>query len=211
MAVSAVVPEDREDSSEHVLANSASVSINDLETAFSSAKGKSASSTITLGKWSRTNWAAAFPSCPSNTCYWKPSVSELSSYRRVHQGQIHVHIPEKFMWRIEWNNIWSIKLGVRTYTIEGYSILIEQIITELLSEVTDAYMSVLHIWPTPNIRPLPRSKSRDKAWNQVLLSVWSHFIFRNALQLAARTRHGKRLSPKLTILILIFETKSNHF
>lgn len=61
IAVSAVVPEDREDSREHVFANSASVSINDLITTFSSAKGKSASSTMTLGKWSRTNCAAAFP------------------------------------------------------------------------------------------------------------------------------------------------------
>ena len=69
IAVRAVVPEDRADSREHVFANAASVSINDLVTTFSSSKGKSASSTITLGKWSRTNCAAHFPSCPSNTCY----------------------------------------------------------------------------------------------------------------------------------------------
>ena len=50
IAVSAVVPEDREDSIEHDLANSASVSKNDLVTTFSSSKGKSASSTITRGR-----------------------------------------------------------------------------------------------------------------------------------------------------------------
>lgn len=69
IAVSAVVPEEREDSREHVFANAASVSINDRVTTFSSSKGKSASSTMTLGKWSRANCAAPFPTCPSNTNY----------------------------------------------------------------------------------------------------------------------------------------------
>jgi len=50
IAVKAVVPEDREDSIEHVFANSESVSKNDLATTFSSSRGKSASSTITLGR-----------------------------------------------------------------------------------------------------------------------------------------------------------------
>lgn len=40
IAVRAVVPEDREDSREHLFANAASVSINDLVTTFSSSKGK---------------------------------------------------------------------------------------------------------------------------------------------------------------------------
>lgn len=50
IAVSAVVPEEREDSREHLFANAASVSLNDLVTTFSSSKGKPASSTMTLGK-----------------------------------------------------------------------------------------------------------------------------------------------------------------
>ena len=69
IAVSAVVPEEREDSREHDFAKAASVSMNDLATTFSSSKGKPASSTITLGKLSRTNFAAKLPSCPSNTYY----------------------------------------------------------------------------------------------------------------------------------------------
>lgn len=61
IAVRAVVPEDRDVSRVQDLAKAASVSINDLVTTFSSSKGKSESSTMTLGKWSRTNCAAAFP------------------------------------------------------------------------------------------------------------------------------------------------------
>lgn len=61
IAVSAVVPEDRDVSRVQDLAKAASVSINDLVTTFSSSKGKSESSTMTLGKWSRTNCAAPFP------------------------------------------------------------------------------------------------------------------------------------------------------
>lgn len=70
IAVRAVVPEDRADSREHDFAKAASVSINDLVTTFSSSKGKSASSTMTLGKWSRTKFAAPFPPCPSNTYHF---------------------------------------------------------------------------------------------------------------------------------------------
>lgn len=50
IAVSAVVPEERTDSRQHDFANAASVSMNDLVTTFSSSRGKSASSTMTLGK-----------------------------------------------------------------------------------------------------------------------------------------------------------------
>lgn len=50
IAVRAVVPDDKADSIEHDLAKAASVSMNDLVTTFSSSIGKSASSTMTLGK-----------------------------------------------------------------------------------------------------------------------------------------------------------------
>ena len=55
------MPEDRDVSRVQDLAKAASVSINDLVTTFSSAEGKSESSMMTLGKWSRTNCAAPFP------------------------------------------------------------------------------------------------------------------------------------------------------
>ena len=71
IAVSAVVPEERLDSREHDFSNAASISMNDLVTTFSSFTGKSASSTMTLGKCSRTKCAAVFPPCPSNTCFPK--------------------------------------------------------------------------------------------------------------------------------------------
>lgn len=64
MAVRTVVPELREDWREHVLS---SVCINDLKTIFSSSRGKSASSTIILGRLSRTKLAASFPPWPSKT------------------------------------------------------------------------------------------------------------------------------------------------
>lgn len=50
IAVSAVVPEDKAESREQDFAKAASVSMNDLVTAFSSSNGKSASATIILGK-----------------------------------------------------------------------------------------------------------------------------------------------------------------
>lgn len=50
IAVRAVVPEERDDSREHDFAKAASVSTKDLVTTFSSSIGKSASSTMTLGK-----------------------------------------------------------------------------------------------------------------------------------------------------------------
>lgn len=50
IAVSAVVPEDKAESREHDLAKAASVSTKDLVTTFSSSNGKSASSTMILGK-----------------------------------------------------------------------------------------------------------------------------------------------------------------
>lgn len=69
IAVSAVVPEDKSESAEHDLAKAASVSKKDLLTTFSSFKGKSASSTMILGKKSRTKIAAPFPPWPSKTCH----------------------------------------------------------------------------------------------------------------------------------------------
>lgn len=91
IAVSAVVPEEREDSREHLFAKAASVSMKDLATAFSSAKGKSASSTITLGNWSRTNCAAAVPPCPSNTCYSKLLITVLDCTDEFHQISVHFY------------------------------------------------------------------------------------------------------------------------
>lgn len=71
IAVSAVVPEGIADLREQDFKNAASVFMNDLVTTFSSSIGKLASSTMTLGKWSRTKFAAHFPPCPSNTCFPK--------------------------------------------------------------------------------------------------------------------------------------------
>ena len=88
IAVSAVVPEDREDSVEHDLANSASISKNDLVTTFSNSKGKSASSTITRGRWSRTNCAALFPPCPSNTCTAKKILFKC----QILINRVHIHL-----------------------------------------------------------------------------------------------------------------------
>lgn len=50
IAVSAVVPDDKAESTEHDLAKAASVSAKDLITTFSSSRGKSASSTMIFGK-----------------------------------------------------------------------------------------------------------------------------------------------------------------
>ena len=95
IAVRAVVPEDSVDSRAHDSANWASVCINDLATTFSSFRGKSASSTMSLGRLSRTKCAAPFPPCPSKT--WVTNLDQATLDKKI--------IPCKIYLKLKWDRL----------------------------------------------------------------------------------------------------------